>query len=135
MTDSLNADFTRPARADTAAMDWQASPSPTVWRKRLDLVDGEFSRVTSVVRYDPDSAFHAHGHPQCALGEDTQRHRQSGTVAPAAGAATCFAGAVSAVNLSPSTRSTEASVRASRTGLAPLTRPSTSLAFAAPDFP
>lgn len=64
MTDSLNADFTRPARADTAAMDWQASPSPTVWRKRLDLVDGEFSRVTSVVRYDPDSAFHAHGHPQ-----------------------------------------------------------------------
>jgi len=64
MTDSLNADFTRPAAMDTAAMDWQASPSPTVWRKRLDLVDGEFSRVTSVVRYDAASAFHAHGHPQ-----------------------------------------------------------------------
>jgi anti-sigma factor ChrR (cupin superfamily) len=64
MSDSLNADFSRPAAMDTARMDWQASPSPTVWRKRLDLVDGEFSRVTSVVRYDADSAFHEHGHPQ-----------------------------------------------------------------------
>ena len=64
MSDSLNADFSRPAAMDTAAMDWQASPSPTVWRKRLDLVDGEFSRVTSVVRYDAKSAFPAHGHPQ-----------------------------------------------------------------------
>ena len=64
MKDSLNADFGRSARMDTATMDWQASPSPTVWRKRLDLVDGEFSRVTSVVRYDAKSAFHEHGHPQ-----------------------------------------------------------------------
>jgi hypothetical protein len=64
MSDSLNADFSRPAAMDTAKMEWQASPSPTVWRKRLDLVDGEFSRVTSVVRYDADSAFHEHGHPQ-----------------------------------------------------------------------
>ncbi|GAB4390970.1 MAG: cupin domain-containing protein [Kiloniellaceae bacterium] len=64
MSDSLNADFSRPARMSTAEMNWQASPSPTVWRKRLDLVDGEFSRVTSVVRYDADSAFHQHGHPQ-----------------------------------------------------------------------
>ena len=64
MSDSLNADFSQPAAMDTAEMDWQASPSATVWRKRLDLVDGEFSRVTSVVRYDPDSAFHPHDHPQ-----------------------------------------------------------------------
>ena len=64
MTESLNADFSKPARMNTAEMDWQASPSPTVWRKRLDLVAGEFSRVTSVVRYDPGSSFHAHGHPQ-----------------------------------------------------------------------
>lgn len=63
MSDSLNADFSQSAAMDTAKMDWQASPSPTVWRKRLDLVDGEFSRVTSVVRYDPDSAFHPHDHP------------------------------------------------------------------------
>ena len=64
MTESLNADFSHAAVMDSAAMDWQASPSPTVWRKRLDLVGGEFSRVTSVVRYDPKSAFHEHGHPQ-----------------------------------------------------------------------
>jgi anti-sigma factor ChrR (cupin superfamily) len=64
MTESLNADFARRVAVDTAAMDWQASPSPTVWRKRLDLAGpAEAGRVTSVVRYDPGSAFHAHGHP------------------------------------------------------------------------
>ena len=63
MTESLNADLTQRAVMDTAAMDWQASPSPTVWRKRLDLMDGEYSRVTSVVRYAAESSFHAHGHP------------------------------------------------------------------------
>jgi anti-sigma factor ChrR (cupin superfamily) len=63
MDESLNADFTKRAVMETAAMAWQASPSPTVWRKRLDLVAGEFSRVTSVVRYDAESAFHPHDHP------------------------------------------------------------------------
>lgn len=60
----LNDDFSRIAMADTAAMDWQASPSPSVWRKRLDLAGpAEAGRVTSVVRYDPGSSFHAHPHP------------------------------------------------------------------------
>lgn len=68
MTDApeqqLNADFTARAEADTAAMRWQASPSPTVWRKRLELSGpAEAGRVTSVVRYDPDSAFPTHAHP------------------------------------------------------------------------
>ena len=60
---SLNTDFTRRAVVHTGETEWQASPSPTVWRKRLDLMDGEYSRVTSVVRYDAESSFHAHGHP------------------------------------------------------------------------
>ncbi|MDX1574726.1 MAG: cupin domain-containing protein [Kiloniellales bacterium] len=60
---SLNTDFTQRVVMRTADMDWQASPSPTVWRKRLDLIDGEFSRVTSVVRYAAESSFHTHGHP------------------------------------------------------------------------
>ncbi len=60
---SLNTDFARRVVMRTAEMDWQASPSSTVWRKRLDLVDGEFSRVTSVVRYAAESSFHTHGHP------------------------------------------------------------------------
>ena len=65
MTQFLNADFAQRVVLDTAAMDWQASPSATVWRKRLDLSGGaEAGRVTSVVRYDPDSAFHVHDHPE-----------------------------------------------------------------------
>jgi anti-sigma factor ChrR (cupin superfamily) len=64
MTESLNADFTRRVVVHTAAMEWQASPSPTVWRKRLDLAgSAEAGRVTSVVRYDADSAFPSHPHP------------------------------------------------------------------------
>lgn len=63
-THELNADLTRRAELDTAAMDWQASPSPTVWRKRLELSGpAEAGRVTSVVRYDPNSAFPSHPHP------------------------------------------------------------------------
>lgn len=64
MDQALNADLTQPAYADTAAMEWQPSPSPSVWRKRLDLFGGEQSRVTSVVRYDAKSSFPAHGHPE-----------------------------------------------------------------------
>ena len=60
---SLNTDFKQRVVMHTAEMDWQESPSPTVWRKRLDLLDGEFSRVTSVVRYAAESSFHTHGHP------------------------------------------------------------------------
>lgn len=61
---ALNDDFSARVVMETAAMDWQASPSPTVWRKRLDLVGGEENgRVTSVVRYDPGSNFHGHDHP------------------------------------------------------------------------
>lgn len=48
----------------TDEMEWEASPSPTVLRKRLELVGpAEAGRVTSVVRYLPDSSFRAHGHP------------------------------------------------------------------------
>lgn len=64
MTNHLNADLTKQVIADTAAMDWQASPSSTVWRKRLYLEGGsESGRVTSVVRYNPSAAFPAHAHP------------------------------------------------------------------------
>ena len=62
--ETINADFSKAAVVHTAAMDWQPSPSPTVWRKRLDLTGAkEASRVTSVVRYDADSHFREHPHP------------------------------------------------------------------------
>ncbi len=64
MISSLNTDFSERAVMNIDDMEWLASPSRTVWRKRFDLLDGEFSRVTSVVRYDPDSSFAAHDHPE-----------------------------------------------------------------------
>jgi len=64
MADSINADFTQRVVLDTATMDWEPSPSTTVWRKRLDLIDGEHSRVTSIVRYDRKSSFPPHEHPE-----------------------------------------------------------------------
>ena len=65
MTDpGINDDFSRLAVVHTADVEWQASPSPSVWRKRLDLTGpSETSRVTSVVRYDADSVFPSHPHP------------------------------------------------------------------------
>lgn len=63
-TAAINADFSQSVVVHTARVDWQSSPSPSVWRKRLDLAgDPERSRVTSVVRYDPDSKFPSHPHP------------------------------------------------------------------------
>ena len=60
----IHADLSSRVSIDTEALDWQPSPSRSVWRKRLYL-DGEAEagRVTSIVRYDPGSSFHAHDHP------------------------------------------------------------------------
>ena len=60
----INADLDKRVVIDTGAHDWQSSPSTSVWRKRLYL-DGpaEAGVVTSIVRYDADSAFPVHDHP------------------------------------------------------------------------
>ena len=64
MTDDLRADISRLEIVHTDAMHWSPSPSPSVWRKRLERSGpAEAGRVTSVVRYDPGSRFHAHPHP------------------------------------------------------------------------
>jgi anti-sigma factor ChrR (cupin superfamily) len=64
----LNADFSKRVIMHTDDIEWQPSPSETVWRKRLELSGPkEAGRVTSVVRYDPQSKFSAHDHP---LGEE-----------------------------------------------------------------
>jgi anti-sigma factor ChrR (cupin superfamily) len=61
----LRDDLTQLAVVHTDELEWQASPSATVWRKRLELRgDVEKGRVTSVVRYDPESAFPPHDHPE-----------------------------------------------------------------------
>jgi len=64
MNESLNGDLTRRVAVDTTRMDWTASPSGTVWRKRVHLVGPpESGQVTTVVRYDPNSSFPPHDHP------------------------------------------------------------------------
>lgn len=60
----LRADFSRYCCVHTDDEPWQASPAPGVMRKRLELSGpAEAGRVTSIVRYDPGSAFHTHPHP------------------------------------------------------------------------
>ena len=63
-TSSINGDLTVRVAVDTARMPWTPSPSGTVWRKRVHLVGPpEAGQVTSIVRYEPSSTFHAHPHP------------------------------------------------------------------------
>ena len=65
MNESINGRLDVRAFADTAQMDWTPSPSGTVWRKRVHLVGPpESGQVTSIVRYEPDSSFPAHDHPE-----------------------------------------------------------------------
>jgi len=44
------------------AIEWEDSPMPGVQRRRLDRVQGDFDRVTTIVRYAPDSQFSSHVH-------------------------------------------------------------------------
>jgi anti-sigma factor ChrR (cupin superfamily) len=61
---AINGDLTVRAVMDTNSMEWTASPSGTVWRKRVHLVGApESGQVTSIVRYQPDASFPAHDHP------------------------------------------------------------------------
>jgi len=65
MTDeAMNGNLTIRAVVHTEAMQWTASPSGTVWRKRMHLVGpAEAGQVTSIVRYEPGATFPAHDHP------------------------------------------------------------------------
>jgi quercetin dioxygenase-like cupin family protein len=59
-----HADLRQRVRVDTTTLDWDASPSGTVWRKPLYRVGGEHGPVTSLVRYAPGGAFRPHAHPE-----------------------------------------------------------------------
>lgn len=64
MCESINGNLALPVSVDTNRMAWTPSPSGSVRRKRVHLVGPvEAGQVTSVVRYDPHSKFHAHDHP------------------------------------------------------------------------
>lgn len=65
MTEPIHGDLSLRVSADTAKMPWTPSPSGSVWRKRVHLVGPpESGQVTSVVRYEPESRFPAHDHPE-----------------------------------------------------------------------
>lgn len=58
----INADVTARAVVDASRLDWVASPMPGVDRRMLKRDGAEVARVTSIVRYAPDSCFSRHGH-------------------------------------------------------------------------
>ncbi|CAM9402519.1 unnamed protein product [Ectocarpus sp. 12 AP-2014] len=64
MASQLSVDRNVRVSVHTSGMEWAPSPSPSVWRKRVALEGPQESgRVTSVVRYDANSQFNEHGHP------------------------------------------------------------------------
>jgi anti-sigma factor ChrR (cupin superfamily) len=64
MAEAIHGDFSVRVVMPTEPMPWSASPSGTVWRKRLHLVGAaESGQVTSVVRYQEHSQFPPHDHP------------------------------------------------------------------------
>jgi anti-sigma factor ChrR (cupin superfamily) len=64
MTESLNGDLSVRVSMDPQKMTWTPSPSGTVWRKRFHRVGpAESGQVTSLVRYEPNSRFPRHEHP------------------------------------------------------------------------
>lgn len=58
----INADITEPAHVDPSTIAWVDSPVAGVERKRLERVGDEVARVTSLVRYAPNSSFTSHTH-------------------------------------------------------------------------
>lgn len=58
----VHADFSKPVLLHAPELPWLPSPMPGVHRRLLDRVGEEVARATTIVRYDPDSAFSAHTH-------------------------------------------------------------------------
>lgn len=64
MPEPLNGDLAARVVVDAKSLPWTASPSGTVWRRRLHHVGApESGQVTSIVRYERGSVFPVHEHP------------------------------------------------------------------------
>jgi anti-sigma factor ChrR (cupin superfamily) len=59
---NVNGDFSKRVVMHGQSLPWESSPMPGVERRRLDRVDAENDRVTTLVRYAPDSQFSQHVH-------------------------------------------------------------------------
>jgi anti-sigma factor ChrR (cupin superfamily) len=65
MSLTIHGDLSARVVVDTRSLPWTPSPSGTVWRKRLHLVGPpESGQVTSLVRFEDNSSFHQHDHPE-----------------------------------------------------------------------
>ena len=62
MTTRLNADFSEKVVILPQDYQWVNSPMPGVKRMMLDRIGDEVARATSIVRYEPNSAFSPHCH-------------------------------------------------------------------------
>ncbi|MBX2837844.1 MAG: cupin domain-containing protein [Gammaproteobacteria bacterium] len=58
----VNADFSKRVLLHGDSIPWEDSPMAGVVRRRLDRVDTEDERVTTIVRYAPGSQFSSHVH-------------------------------------------------------------------------
>lgn len=58
----VNADFSERVMLHSDEIDWKSSPMAGVDRRRLDRIDNEADRVTTIVRYAPGSHFSPHIH-------------------------------------------------------------------------
>ncbi|MFK7893608.1 MAG: cupin domain-containing protein [Granulosicoccus sp.] len=59
---NVNSDFSQRVMLHSDSLVWEESPMPGVERRRLDRVQTEHDRVTTIVRYAPDSHFSSHVH-------------------------------------------------------------------------
>jgi len=59
---NVNDDFSKRVVMHADAIEWEDSPMPGVQRRRLDRVQGISDRVTTIVRYAPNSQFSSHVH-------------------------------------------------------------------------
>ncbi|HSF96289.1 MAG TPA: cupin domain-containing protein [Thermohalobaculum sp.] len=58
----IDADFSERVVLHADEIEWLASPMPGVKRRPLDRIGGEVARATTIVRFDPGSAFSPHIH-------------------------------------------------------------------------
>ena len=58
----VNGDFSKRVMLHTDTIDWEDSPMKGVDRRRLDRIDNDADRVTTIVRYGPESNFTPHIH-------------------------------------------------------------------------
>ena len=59
---TLNSDFTKRVVVRADDYQWVDSPMPNVKRMMLDRIGDEVARATTIVKYLPNSEFHAHTH-------------------------------------------------------------------------